>query len=98
MSDSPSKTAEITIFKKSDGILSKTIRAATDGSPVSDGSACRMSSGAAKRMPLPDGAQKLADLIEKMTSSERRRIGSGYHRAALEIGVRGQHRAVARFS
>ena len=36
---------EITVFKKSAGVLSKTIAAAVDGSPVSDGSACRMSSG-----------------------------------------------------
>ena len=53
-SDTPRMPVEITVFKKSDGILSKMITAATDGSPVSDGSACRMSSGMAKRMSLPD--------------------------------------------
>jgi len=31
---------EITVFKKSAGVLSKTIAAAADGSPVPDGSAC----------------------------------------------------------
>ena len=41
------RAIEITVFKKSSGILSKTIAAAVDGSPVSDGSACRMSSGEA---------------------------------------------------
>ena len=54
---------ELTVFKKSAGILSKIITAAADGSPVSDASACWMSSGEAKRMPLPGGAQALADLI-----------------------------------
>ena len=61
---------EITIFEKSAGVLSKTISAAADGSPVSDGSACRMSSGTAKRMPLPGGAQALADLIDSMAPNE----------------------------
>ena len=61
-----SPALEITVFKKSAGVLSKTIAAAADGSPVSDGSACRMSSGEAKRVPLPGGAQALADLIDNM--------------------------------
>jgi hypothetical protein len=51
------RAIEITAFKKSSGIFSKTIAAAADRSPVSDGSACRMSSGEAKRIPLPGGAQ-----------------------------------------
>ena len=66
---------EITLFKKSAGVLSKTIAAAADGSPVSDGSACRMSSGEAKRMPLPDGAQALADLIDNMAPNEALSLG-----------------------
>jgi hypothetical protein len=71
----PGAPAEITVFKKSDGILSKTITAAMDGSPVSDGSACRMSSGKAKRLPLSDGAQTLADLIENMAPDEALSLG-----------------------
>src|SRR3974377_1272227 len=69
------RATEITVFKKSSGILSKTIAAAVDGSPVSDGSACRMSSGEAKRIPLPGGAQALAELIENMASDEGLRRG-----------------------
>ena len=71
----PRAPVEITLLKKSDGILSKVITAAVDGSPVSDGSACRMSSGMAKRMSLPDGAQTLADLIEKMAPNEALSLG-----------------------
>ena len=66
---------EITVFKKSAGVLSKTIAAAVDGSPVSDGSACRMSSGDAKRVPLPGGAQALADLIDNMAPNEALSLG-----------------------
>ena len=69
------RAIEITMFKKSAGVLSKTIAAAVDGSPVSDGSACRMSSGEAKRMPLPDGAQALADLIDNMAPNEALSLG-----------------------
>ena len=74
-SDTPQIPVEITVFKKSVGILSKTITPAADGSPISDGSACRMSSGMAKRMSLPDGAQTLADLIEKMAPNEALSLG-----------------------
>ena len=66
---------EITVFKKSAGVLSKTIAAAADGSPVSDGSACRMSSGTAKRMPLPEGANALANLIDNMAPNEALSLG-----------------------
>jgi len=66
---------EITVLKKSAGVLSKRIAAAVDGSPVSDGSACRMSSGEAKRMPLPAGAQALADLIDNMAPNEALSLG-----------------------
>jgi hypothetical protein len=71
----PRAPVEITLFKKSDGILSKTITAAVDGSPISDGSSCRMSSGKAKRLPLPDGAQTLADLIENMAPNDALSLG-----------------------
>jgi len=69
------RAIEITMFKKSAGVLSKTIAAAVGGSPVSDGSACRMSSGEAKRMPLADGAQALADLISNMAPNEALSLG-----------------------
>jgi len=69
------RAIEITVFKKSSGILSKTIAAAVDGSPVSDGSACRMSSGGAKRVPLPGGAQALGELIGNMASDEALSLG-----------------------
>ena len=81
---------EITVFKKSSGILSKTIAAAVDGSPVSDGSACRMSSGQAKRTPLPEGAQALADLIDNMAPNEALSLGrliSGIGESALVTTV-----------
>ena len=69
------RAIEITAFKKSSGIFSKTIAAAADRSPVSDGSACRMSSGEAKRMPLPDGAQALAEAIDNIASNEALSLG-----------------------
>ncbi len=52
------RAIEITVFKKSSGILSKTIAAAVDGSPVSDGSACRMSSGECETHSLCRAALK----------------------------------------
>ncbi|MGJ0510662.1 MAG: hypothetical protein ACR652_26760 [Methylocystis sp.] len=65
---------EITVFSKDEGILSKTIRAAEDGSPVSDASECRMSSGTAMRMPL-SGVESLAALINNMAPNEALALG-----------------------
>ena len=62
------------MFKKHDGILSKTIRAGEDGSPASDGSACRMSSGTAMRVTL-SGADALADLVNNMAPNEALALG-----------------------
>ena len=73
--DHPPEAAEITIFEKSSGILSKKIALAADGSLVSDGSACRMSSGVATRVELADGANGLAALIERMPSNQALSLG-----------------------
>ena len=89
---------KITVFKKHDGILSKTIRAGEDGSPASDGSACRMSSGTAMRVTL-SGADALADLVNNMAPNEAlahwpsraccRRIGACHHVRRLKTAFKG---------
>jgi hypothetical protein len=45
---------EITLFAKSDGPLTKCISLDAAGKPISDGSTCVMSSGAASRIRLSD--------------------------------------------
>ena len=46
--------AELTVFEKSGGPLTKHIRLSPDGSVKSDGSACLMASGVAHRLRLAD--------------------------------------------
>jgi hypothetical protein len=66
---------ELTLLRKSGGPLTKTISLAADGSVHSDGSACVMSQGTAKRVKLADLGQ-LADLISGMTASEALALGT----------------------
>ena len=67
--------AEITLLIKSGGPLTKTISLAADGGVNSDGSACVMSRGTAKRVKLTDLSQ-LADLIDGMSSNEAIALGT----------------------
>jgi hypothetical protein len=48
---------EITVFAKADGPLTKRISLGPDGKPISDGSACRMAKGTARRFPFTEMSQ-----------------------------------------
>jgi hypothetical protein len=52
--DARGLTTEITLFEKFGGILSKRISLGADGKPVSDGDACEMWDGWAKRRTIGD--------------------------------------------
>jgi hypothetical protein len=49
---------EITLFTKVDGVLTKRISLTKDGKPHSDGSACRMATGHARRLRLAGRASR----------------------------------------
>ena len=68
------KSIEITVFRKAKGILSKRITLTRSGKIKSDGSACCMSKGTARRVTL-DGVAELADLIENMPSHKALALG-----------------------
>jgi hypothetical protein len=72
--------AELTVFTKIDGPLTKSISITPDGSIISDGSACVMSRGTAQRAKIPDVTQ-LAELIKGMGSNQA--LGLGALRADL---------------
>ncbi len=65
--------AEITIFRKQRGILSKRISLRA-GKVNADGGGCRMSRGVARRVKL-NGVATLAELIESMRSVEALALG-----------------------
>jgi hypothetical protein len=65
---------ELSRIAKESGPLTNTI-ALEEGVPVSDGSACVMSRGRARRFRF-DGAQALADLIDSLTSGEAITLGA----------------------
>jgi hypothetical protein len=67
-------TAELTVFRKSGGPLTKQISLAPDGSVVSDGSECRMARGTAMRAPIPD-IRALGALIEGLSFDEAISLG-----------------------
>ena len=66
---------EITVFTKDGGPLTKHIALREDGSIVSDGSACVMSSGDASRYPVASFAQ-LATLITELRSDQAIALGT----------------------
>jgi hypothetical protein len=66
---------EITVFSKDGGPLTKRISLAPDGSVKSDGSACVMSTGTARRMRL-DTLQELAVVIASLQSNEALALGA----------------------
>jgi hypothetical protein len=66
---------ELGRIAKEGGPLTKTIALGRDGVPVSDGSACVMSRGRARRFRF-DGARQLADLIYGLTSGEAITLGA----------------------
>jgi hypothetical protein len=65
--------AEITVFQKHGGILSKRIWL-DGGKVVSDGSACLMSSGRARRAPIT-GIHAYADLVNSCAGNEAFALG-----------------------
>ena len=65
---------QITVLSKDNGPLSKKISLGPDGKPVSDGSACVMGRGKAKRSPL-NGLHHLARVIERLGSHEAPCLG-----------------------
>jgi hypothetical protein len=67
-------SAEITVFCKTGGILSKRISLNNAGKINSDGSQCRMRQGEARRVKL-NGVASLAKLIETMPSHEALALG-----------------------
>jgi hypothetical protein len=71
---------DITLFTKRGGVLSKRIALNPDGSIRSDGSACVMTHGTARRVTL-DGPADLARLLESMGAEEA--IGLGALRVDL---------------
>jgi hypothetical protein len=77
--------AELTVFTKTDGPLTKRISIAPDESIISDGSACVMSRGIAQRAKIANVTQ-LAKLIEGLGSNQA--LGLGALRADLPDQVR----------
>jgi hypothetical protein len=76
--------AELTVFEKSGGPLTKHIRLSPDGSVKSDGSACLMASGVAHRLRVADVGD-LAAAIAKARSDQA--IALGALRAGLSETV-----------
>jgi hypothetical protein len=66
---------ELSRIAKEGGPLTKTIALGGDGVPVSDGSACIMSRGRARRFRF-GVARQLADLIDGLTSGEAITLGA----------------------
>jgi len=73
--DGVSAPFELTVFAKDSGPLTKRIRLGPDGTVVSDGSACVMTSGTARRVVL-NSLQELADLINALQSNEAIALGA----------------------
>jgi hypothetical protein len=67
-------SVEITVFRKTHGVLSKRISLNKEGKVKSDGSECRMAEGSARRVKL-ESVDALADLIEQMPSDEALALG-----------------------
>jgi hypothetical protein len=66
---------ELTIFTKQGGLLTKRISLAEDGTVNSDGSACRMASGTARRATIA-GVPELAALIDSLESDQAIVLGA----------------------
>jgi AAA domain len=67
------RLAEITVFEKSGGPLTKRI-ALRDGKIINDSSSCRMANGFASRVPI-ESMQALADLINNFASNQAYVLG-----------------------
>ncbi len=78
--------AELTVFTKSKGPLTKSIRLDKDGKIVSDGSACTMAHGQARRMEIADIGE-LAKLIEGLRSNQALALGALRPDLPNEVGI-----------
>ena len=78
-------TIEIVVFTKDNGPLTKRIGLNSDGTTRSDGSACALAHGRARRKQL-DGVEELAELIEGLGSNQA--ITLGQLRADLDDDVK----------
>lgn len=65
---------EITLFTKAGGILTKQILLAADGSAKSDGSACKMSQGEARRVEVA-GVKQLVEVIGRVQPNQAIALG-----------------------
>jgi hypothetical protein len=77
---------EATIFSKADGPLTKLIALDETGAIRSDGSACIMSQGTARRLRFAD-LQPFADLLERLGSDEALALGRLRNGLADEVPV-----------
>ena len=66
---------EITLFRKADGTLTKSIDLAEDGTIRSDGSACLMTSGKAGLFTF-DSIEEFAGLLVRLSESEAIALGA----------------------
>jgi hypothetical protein len=80
---------EITVFVKSGGPLTKRISLSASGSVASDGSACLMSGGTARRVAVAD-IQQFAALIGELPPNEALALG------ALRAGLPDQVKVVTK--
>jgi hypothetical protein len=79
-------TIEITIFAKSGGPLTKRISLAADGSLKSDGAACVMANGKARRASIASVCD-LGSLIEQLKSNEAIALGTLRDGLANEVRI-----------
>ena len=70
-----SEPIKLVVFNKTGGPLTKRITLTADGKITSDGSACTMSRGRAKRVRI-GGLDELAALIEGLTSEQAIALGA----------------------
>ena len=82
---------QVTVFAKRDGPLTKRISLGSDGKVISDGSACVMSRGRARRVEL-SSAQQLADLIGSLGPQEAITLGALQEGLPDEVEVVTKHR------
>ena len=85
------KSFQLTVIAKSNGPLTKRISLSVDGSLKSNGSACVMSRGEARRIELSSPRQ-LADLISKLGSREAITLGALRDDLPDKVQVVARHR------
>lgn len=68
---------ELTLVTKADGPLTKRISLIPSGTVISDGSACIMARGSAKRVRLPD-CRAFAEMLDRLAPNEALTLGSLY--------------------